>query len=89
MGIKLITIATYLPQPTTAQGKLEYQAMLYRNAKLLNNEYPHLPILVRGDLQGITLLSHISYYAPLEILCNTTSLTHIGDPHTPTFIPTN
>jgi hypothetical protein len=42
-----------------------------------------------GDLQGTPLLNHKSYYAPLEKLCNTTSLNHIGDPHTSTFIPTS
>jgi len=29
VGSKLITIAAYLPQPTTTQGKLEYQTILH------------------------------------------------------------
>ena len=89
VGTKLITIAAYRPQPTTAQYKLEYQAILHWLTKLLNEEYPNHPILVGGDLQGTPLQNHKSYYAPLEELCNTTSLTHIGDPHASTFIPTN
>ena len=40
-----------------------------------------------GDLKGTTLQSHKSYYAPLEELCNTTSLTHIGDPPHPNIHP--
>jgi len=89
VGTKLITIAAYLPQPATTQGKLEYQAILHWLATLLNDEYPQHPILMGGDLQGTSLGTHKSYYASLEELCNTTSLPRIGDPHTPTFIPTN
>ncbi len=43
VGTKLITIEAYLSQPTTAQGKLEYQAILHWLTKLLNEEYGRRP----------------------------------------------
>jgi len=89
VGTTLTIIAAYLPQPATTQGKLEYQAILHWLTTLLNEEYPHHPILMGGDLQGTSLRNHKSYNAPLEELCNTTTLTHMGDPHTRTSIPTN
>jgi hypothetical protein len=50
VGTPLITMSSYLPQPTTAQGKLEYQAIFHWIAKLLYDEYPRHPILMGGDL---------------------------------------
>jgi hypothetical protein len=66
VGTQLITIAVYLPHPTTTQGKLEYEDILRWIARLLNDKYPHHPILMGGDLQGATLRHHITYRAPLE-----------------------
>ena len=66
VGTKLMDIAAYLPQPSTSQGKLYYQALLQWLAKLLNDEHPHYPIILGGDLHVITLHNHRLHYPTLK-----------------------
>jgi hypothetical protein len=85
-GSKLSAAAAYFPQAHTAQGRDAYQKIVQWLIKLLNEEHPHQPVLLGGDLQATPLANHTSHYPPLEELCNT-SLKHIGDPHITTYIP--
>ena len=88
-GSKLLAAAAYFPQTHTAQGRNTYQKLIQWLTKPLDEEHPHQPILLRGDLQATPLTNHTSQYSPLEELCNTRSLTHIGDPHMPIYTPNN
>jgi hypothetical protein len=42
-----------------------------------------------GDLQGTPTQHLTSHITPLAEVCNTTSLTHIGDPTIPTYLPSH
>jgi hypothetical protein len=88
-GTTLIAISAYLPQSKTPQNKQTYQDVLTWLASLLTQQHPNLPILMGGDLQGTPAQHPTSHNTPLEEFCNTTSLIHIGDPNTPTFLPSN
>ncbi len=78
-----------MPQLNTPQGQQTYRKLLNWLTKHLNENHPNLPILLGGDLQATPHLDHNSHYLPLEEFCRTTSLAHIGNPHTPTYIPAN
>ena len=56
---------------------------------LLTQEHPEIPILLGGDLQGTPSPHPTSYSTLLAKFCENTSLTHIGDPNTPTYLPSN
>ena len=88
-GDPLLAISAYLPQANTQQGKQTYQATLTWLATLLTQEHPDLPVLLGGDLQGTPAQHHTSHTTHLTTFCTTTSLKHIGDPTTPTFLPSN
>ena len=55
----------------------------------LARKNPDLPILIGGDLQGTQTQHPTSHNTSLAELCNSTSLTHIGDPLTHTYQPSN
>ncbi len=78
-----------MPQLNSPQGQQTYRELLVWLTKLLNVNDPTLPILLEGDLQATPHPDHKSHYPPLEEFCRTTSLTHIGNPRTPTYIPAN
>ena len=88
-GSEILAVAAYLPQH---QSKLEtqtYQDTLYWLHTMLTTEYPNTPVLLGGDLQATPSPHHDSFYKPLADLLTCTLLTHLGDPLTPTYTPTN
>ena len=89
LGHPIIAISAYLPQTNTPQGKQSYQDTLTWLATLLTQQHPDLPVLLGGDLQGTPAQHPTSHSTPLTTFCTTTSLAHIGDPTTPTYLPAN
>jgi len=88
-GSKILTASIYISQLHTPQGQLMSRDLLRWLTQLLSVDYPSLPILMGGDSQATPQPNHKSHSLPLEELCQATSLAHIGNPHTPTFTPTN
>ena len=86
---KLLAAASYFPQTHKAQGRDTYQELTQWLARILNQEHSHQQVILGEDLQATPLTNITSHYSPLEELCETTSLTHIGDPHLPTYPPKN
>ena len=86
---EILAIAACLPQHQTKLGIQTYQDTLHWLHTLLTTDHPNTPVLFGGDLQANHSPHHDSFYKPLEALFTATLLTHIGDPHTPTYIPTN
>ena len=88
-GTPLIAISAYLPQSNTPQGKQTYHDTLTWLATFLTQEHTNLPILLGGDLQGTPAHHPTSHNTHLADFCTKTSLAHIGDPTTPTYLPSD
>ncbi len=56
---------------------------------LLTTEHAHTPVLLGGDLQATSSPRHHAFYKPLADFITAARLQHLGDPHTPTYIPNN
>ena len=85
----MLAIAAYLPQHQTKIEIQIYQDTLHWLHTLLTIDHPNTPVLIGGDLQATHSPHYDSFYKPLEDFLTATLLTHVGDPHTPTYIPTN
>jgi hypothetical protein len=87
-----MAVASYMPQPNAVQVKKEYQELLQWLTKLLVEDHPRIlpnPTGRRSSSKPTHKPNHKSQYPSLKEFCNTTSLTHIIDPHTPTYMPIN
>jgi len=87
-GFQILATSIYMPQLHTPQGQLIYRDLLSWLKTLFNEEHPTLPILIGRGFQATPQPKYKSHYLPLRELRDATSLTHIGDPHTPTLTPT-
>jgi hypothetical protein len=88
-GSEIFAIIAYLPQHYTIQGHQTYEDILIRLKTLLTVEYPHMHVLLVGDMQATSSPHHDSHYKSLSDFLTDTSLLQIGDPLIPTFITTN
>jgi hypothetical protein len=88
-GSEILAIAAYLPQHRTKLESQTYQNTLHWLHTALTIDHPNTPALLGGDLHANPSPHPASFRRSLADLLADTLLTHVGDPLTPTYTPTN